>query len=106
MTWRKPSFFFSSSRGGFVLIEVIGMMAGVLTTCAFFPQVLKTVKTRSTDDLSWTWLIMMICGVFFWLVYGVYLHSISLVVSNAITLCSVSALFGIKYHNYRKEMNQ
>lgn len=82
---------------------MVGMAAGILTTCAFFPQVLKTVKSKSTDDLSWTWLIMMICGVFFWLVYGIYLNSLSLVFSNAITLCSVSVLFGMKYHNYRKK---
>ena len=85
---------------------MIGMLAGLLTTCAFIPQVLKTVKTRSTEDLSWTWLMMMMVGVFFWLVYGVYLGSVSLVVSNAITFCSVSALFGIKYHNHRKQTNQ
>jgi len=85
------------------LIELIGMAAGALTTCAFFPQVLKTVKSRSTDDLSWTWLIMMICGVFLWLVYGIYINSVSLLCSNAITLCSVSALFGMKYHNHYKK---
>jgi len=32
--------------------EIIGMMAGALTTCAFLPQVFKTIKTRSTGDLS------------------------------------------------------
>lgn len=84
------------------MVEIIGMVAGVFTTFAFFPQVLKTVKSRSTDDLSWTWLVMTICGVFLWLVYGVYIKSISLIVANGITLCSVVVLFGIKYHNYSK----
>ena len=86
------------------MVEMIGMVAGVLTTCAFFPQVLKTVRSRSTDDLSWTWLIMTICGVFLWLVYGMYISSISLVVANAITFCSVIVLFAIKYHNHRKKI--
>jgi len=81
------------------------MVAGTLTTCAFFPQVLKTVKSRSTDDLSWTWLVMMIGGVFLWLVYGIYMNSISLIVSNAITFVSVCALFGVKYINYCKVKN-
>ena len=84
------------------MIEIIGMVAGTLTTCAFFPQVLKTVKSRSTDDLSWTWLVMMIGGVFLWLVYGIYMNSISLIVSNAITFVSVCTLFGVKYINYCK----
>ena len=84
------------------LTEIIGMMAGILTTCAFFPQVLKTVKSKSTDDLSWTWLVMMFSGVFLWLVYGIYMNSMSLIVSNAITFVSVGALFGVKYANYHK----
>jgi len=87
------------------LVELIGMVAGVLTTCAFFPQVVKTVKSRSTDDLSWTWLIMTICGVFLWLVYGVYINSASLVFANAVTFLSVIVLFGVKYNNYCKMKN-
>ena len=85
------------------LIELIGMFAGILTTCAFFPQVIKTIKSRSTDDLSWEWLVMMIGGVFLWLVYGYYINSISLLVSNIITFVSVNLLFGVKYSNYRKK---
>lgn len=94
-------FFLYIVEGVFVLIELIGMLAAVLTTFAFFPQVVKTVKTKSTDDLSWTWLIMMIAGVFFWLVYGVFIESLSLVSANAVTLCSVVILFWVKYSNHR-----
>ena len=84
------------------LAEIVGMTAGFLTTCAFLPQVFKTVKSRSTDDLSWTWLVMMIGGVFLWFVYGIYMSSLSLIVSNAITLVSVMTLFVVKYNNYHK----
>jgi len=87
------------------LVEIIGMVAGVLTTCAFFPQVVKTVRSKSTDDLSWTWLLMTICGVFLWLVYGVYINSVSLVVANAVTFLSVIVLFRVKYNNYCKMKN-
>ena len=85
------------------MIEMIGIFAGILTTCAFFPQVTKTVKSKSTDDLSWAWLVMMIGGVFLWLVYGYYISSISLIFSNAITFISVSMLCGIKYSNRCKK---
>ena len=87
------------------MVEIIGMVAGVLTTCAFFPQVVKTVRSKSTDDLSWTWLLMTICGVFLWLVYGVYINSVSLVVANAVTFLSVIVLFRVKYINYCKMKN-
>ena len=81
---------------------MIGMAAGILTTFAFFPQVLKTVKSKSTDDLSWTWLVMMIIGVALWMVYGIYMHSTSLILANAVTMCSVGVLFSVKYINYCK----
>lgn len=90
-------------KGVLYLIEIIGMFAGILTTCAFFPQVVKTVKSKSTDDLSWTWLVMMIAGVFLWLVYGYYIKSSSLFFANIITFVSVSMLFGVKYSNHRKK---
>ena len=98
---RKRDFFcihiYILNREELGLGEIIGMMAGTLTTCAFLPQVFKTIKTRSTGDLSWTWLVMMSCGVFLWLVYGIFMNSISLIVSNAITFVSVGVLLGVKY---------
>ena len=56
-------------------VEWIGIVAGALTTCAFLPQVAKTVRSRSTGDLSWIWLVMMSSGVFLWMVYGYYMAS-------------------------------
>ena len=103
---RQRDFFAILNEEELELVEIIGMIAGILTTCAFFPQVLKTVKSRSTDDLSWTWLVMMLGGVLLWLVYGIYINSISLVISNAITFVSVGALFGVKYNNYCKVKKQ
>ena len=78
------------------------MTAAILTTFAFFPQVMKTVRTKSTDDLSWTWLIMMMAGVFCWLLYGVCIKSLSLISANAVTFFSVVILFSVKYSNHRK----
>ena len=33
-------------------IEFIGFVAGLLTTFAYLPQVMKTWRTRSADDFS------------------------------------------------------
>lgn len=82
--------------------EWIGMAAGVLTTCAFFPQVVKTVRSRSTGDLSWAWLVMMTTGVFLWLVYGYYVGSPSVFVANIITFFSLLVLLFVKMPIRRK----
>ena len=82
--------------------EWIGMAAGLLTTCAFFPQVVKTVRSRSTGDLSWAWLVMMTTGVFLWLIYGYYVDSPSVFVANVITFCSLMVLLCVKIPVFRK----
>jgi MtN3 and saliva related transmembrane protein len=76
--------------------EWIGIAAGALTTCAFFPQVVKTVRSRSTGDLSWAWLVMMTTGVFLWLIYGYYVGSPSVFFANVITFFSLFALLLVK----------
>ena len=78
--------------------EWIGMVAGTLTTCAFLPQVYRTVRTKSTQDLSWSWLFMFLTGVFLWLVFGVLTGSISVSVANAVTLVCVLILVAMKWH--------
>jgi len=76
--------------------EWIGMAAGLLTTCAFFPQVVKTLRSRSTGDLSWAWLVMMTTGVFLWLIYGYYVGSPSVFIANVITFFSLLVLLFVK----------
>ena len=77
-------------------VEWIGIAAGLLTTCAFLPQVLKTLRSRSTGDLSWAWLVMMTTGVFMWLIYGYYVNSPSVLYANLITFFSLLALLWVK----------
>ncbi len=83
-------------------IEWIGMIAGALTTCAFVPQVVKTVRSRSTGDLSWLWLVMMAVGVFLWMVYGYFIASPSVFVANIFTLICLLALLYVKISVHRQ----
>lgn len=83
-------------------MEWIGIVAGILTTCAFIPQVVQTVRSRSTDDLSWLWLVMMSIGVFLWMVYGYFIASPSVFVANVFTLLCLLALLYVKNSVHRQ----
>jgi len=84
---------------GFDLVELIGLLAAVLTTAAFIPQVYKTWKTRDVESLSFPMLALFFTGVSLWLVYGIYLSSPSLIFANSVTVVSAFFLiyFKIKY---------
>ena len=66
-------------------IEFFGYIAAILTTAAFLPQLIKTLKTKKADDVSLTTLIMFISGVGSWIIYGYKISSSPVVIANIIT---------------------
>ncbi|WNV06447.1 SemiSWEET transporter [Candidatus Methylospira mobilis] len=66
--------------------ELIGLVAGTLTTVSFVPQVLKTWKSRSAKDISLGMFLMFSLGVALWLIYGIGISSMPVILANAITL--------------------
>ncbi|MBT4959550.1 MAG: SemiSWEET transporter [Flavobacteriaceae bacterium] len=67
-------------------VELIGLLAAILTTIAFIPQVFKVIKTRSSEGLSLTTYLIFITGVSLWLIYGVFKMSFSMILGNGITV--------------------
>lgn len=57
-------------------ITLLGLIGGALTTVAFFPQVMRTWKTRSTGDFSLGMLMLLTVGIFIWAVYGFLIDSL------------------------------
>ena len=67
-------------------IDIFGYFAAILTTAAFLPQLLKTLKTKKADDVSLTTLIMFIIGVLSWIIYGYEISSTPILIANMVTL--------------------
>lgn len=67
-------------------IEFFGYFAAILTTTAFLPQLIKTLKTKKAEDVSVVTLIMFICGVGSWIIYGYAISSFPILLANIITL--------------------
>ena len=67
------------------LIDFFGFTAAFLTTVAFVPQIYKTWRTKSADDVSLSMLILFITGLICWIIYGLKIHSIPILVANIVT---------------------
>ena len=65
--------------------DFFGYFAAILTTTAFLPQLIKTIKTKKAEDVSLITLIMFICGVFSWVIYGYQISSTPIMTANLIT---------------------
>ena len=66
-------------------IDLFGFSAALLTTIAFLPQLYKTWKTKSAEDVSLIMLILFITGLICWIIYGFKINSIPILVANIIT---------------------
>ena len=51
-------------------VDIFGYFAAILTTAAFLPQLIKTLKTKKADDVSLTTLIMFIIGLVVFMYHG------------------------------------
>ncbi len=75
---------------------LLGLAAATLTTGAFAPQLIRVVRTRSTEDLSLAMLATFNTGVVLWLIYGLRVRATPIVVANVVTLLQSVALLVLK----------
>lgn len=66
-------------------VEIIGYMAGALTTFAGLPQAIKTIRTKDTRGISITKYVMSLCGTILWLVFGICIESLPVILTNLIS---------------------
>jgi MtN3 and saliva related transmembrane protein len=66
--------------------EFLGYLAGICTAIVFLPQTIQTIKSKNVNGLSLVTYIIYCIGMLSWISYGVYLHSVQMILFNAISL--------------------
>jgi len=84
-------------------LDLVGTLAGSLTTLAFIPQVLKTWRSRSAHDISLLMFLIFTIGVGCWLIYGIGLGSLPIIIANGVTLFLAGCILVMKLHYMRRE---
>ena len=74
----------------------VGLIAGVLTTIAFVPQVRHTWRTKSAKDISLRMFLLFCTGVLLWLIYGYLIQSLPVMLANGVTLVLSGAILVMK----------
>ena len=67
-------------------INVIGLIAGILTSISLLPQLIKIIKKKQAEDVSKPMLIILFCGVGLWIYYGWLREDIPIMATNALSL--------------------
>lgn len=86
-------------------IEYIGIVAAILTTSGFAPQVYKSLKTKAVEGVSLSMYLVLFIGMLFWLYYGIKMNSISIIMANIVSglLVLIQIIAKIIYSNSKSE---
>lgn len=82
--------------------NVLGIIAGVLTSVSMIPQLIKVVKSKNAEDLSWIMIMVLISGLSLWVWYGFIQNELPIIISNAFAVLVNIALL-ICCIKYRKK---
>ena len=74
--------------------QLIGLAAGILTSCSLLPQLIKTIREKKAEDVSIVMLIVLMSGVALWVVYGIKRNDMPIMVTNSFSLLlNITMLF-------------
>lgn len=63
-------------------IKIVGYLASFLTTASWWPQFIKTYKTKNVDGMSKGYFGILSMGLIMWLVYGILIGDMPLIIAN------------------------
>lgn len=84
-------------------VQILGLTAGALTTFSIVPEIRKVWQTKDVRDISITWLILVLMGVFLWTAYGVFVNSLPVIVWNGVTFVLICVLLAFDMKFSRKD---
>lgn len=78
---------------------MLGMIAGIFTTCAFIPQVVRVVQTKETKSISLLMYCISVTGLCLWIIHGLVVKDISVSIANFLTLIlsAIILIYKVKY---------
>lgn len=87
---------------------LIGLLAGLLTSIAALPQVVKTWRSRHARDLSIWQPLLLSLGVALWLIYGMLIGDTPLILANITPLiCNLLlTVMKLKFSDNGSEHNE
>lgn len=82
--------------------NILGLIAGGITSVAMLPQFIKVLKDKDVEDLSLVMILTLISGLSLWVWYGFLKDELPIILSNAFAVL-VNICLLIAYFVYRKK---
>jgi MtN3 and saliva related transmembrane protein len=63
--------------------DILGYVAGGITAVTFLPQVIKTYKKRSAEDVSLLMFVIAVSCEILWIIYAININNWVIILTNA-----------------------
>ena len=87
-----------------MVIKILGLLAGCLTTASFLPQVLKSLQSKHMADFNVWFLILMLVGLSIWAVYGFLIGDLPIILANIASIILNLILLWLKIKTNGKKL--
>lgn len=87
---------FTISPQSTLLAFLIGLSATILTRYSSIPQIIKGLKTRKMDDVSFWLIFYLTVGLFLYVIYGVIIDDLIIIWGNAVGVITNLVLISLK----------
>ena len=80
-------------------IKWVGIVAGIFTAVSLLPQLVKLIKSKKAEDISFFFLVILFCGLGLWVWYGFLREDIPIIATNSFSFLvnGIIIVLGIRY---------
>ena len=77
----------------------LGILAGVITSFGFIPQLVKGYRTKKLEDVSYYMPLVLAIGMTLWLIYGIYRFDLAIIGANVFGVsCNITLIIMKRYY--------
>ncbi|HEY3402948.1 MAG TPA: SemiSWEET family transporter [Ohtaekwangia sp.] len=80
--------------------NIIGITAGVFTAVSLLPQLIKIIREKKAENLSFPFLFILLTGQCLWIWYGILREDPPIILTNVTSgvLNTAVIIMGLKYN--------
>jgi MtN3 and saliva related transmembrane protein len=83
-------------------LELLGYLAGILTTFSASPQLYYSYTTKDVKSLNLAFMGTLIAGLALWAIYGIVIKSLPIIIFNTIGVMLWIPLYWMKIMSNKK----
>lgn len=77
--------------------DILGYVAGGITAVTFLPQVIKTWKKRSAEDVSLMMFVIAVLCEVLWIIYAININNWVIILTNATLMVMALIMIYFKF---------